>query len=243
MAPILGYWNLRGLGDPIRLLLAQADVEYELKTYNIGAAPEYSKDDFRSGANELGLDFPNLPYYIDGDVKLSQTVAILRYLGRKNGLAGTEENEVTRCDLAEQASMDMIMFLFKCWRTHDETAQKEINEYIPPKLEQLNKFLGSGPFVLGEKVSYADCIMYSLLDFVRIYKCELIEAHSTLKDFLSKFESLPKIDGYLKSDKFSRLPISGPMYGWGGSAEPSETVETPVTFEVAETQEVPEATE
>ena len=36
----------------------------------------------------LGLDFPNLPYLIDGDLRLSQTNAILLYLADKAGLSG-----------------------------------------------------------------------------------------------------------------------------------------------------------
>ena len=31
-----------------------------------------------------GLPLPNLPYYIDGDLKLTQSMAILRHLGRKH---------------------------------------------------------------------------------------------------------------------------------------------------------------
>ena len=33
---------------------------------------------------KLGLDFPNLPYLIDGSHKITQSNAILCYLGRKH---------------------------------------------------------------------------------------------------------------------------------------------------------------
>lgn len=36
--------------------------------------------------SELGLAFPTLPYYIDGEVKLTQTFAICVYLEQKHGL-------------------------------------------------------------------------------------------------------------------------------------------------------------
>ena len=65
MAPILGYWDCRGLGDPIRLLLIQAGVEFEDKRYRD------PKEWFANKFN-LGLEFPNIPYYIDGDLKLTQ---------------------------------------------------------------------------------------------------------------------------------------------------------------------------
>uniref|UniRef100_A0A8C2M9K0 glutathione transferase n=1 Tax=Cricetulus griseus TaxID=10029 RepID=A0A8C2M9K0_CRIGR len=35
---------------------------------------------------KLGLDFPNLPYLIDGSHKITQSNAILRYIARKHNL-------------------------------------------------------------------------------------------------------------------------------------------------------------
>ncbi len=67
MAPILGYWKLRGLGEPIRLLLAHTGQEYEMKEYSIGPEPDYDKSEWLDEKFNLGLDFPNLPYYIDED--------------------------------------------------------------------------------------------------------------------------------------------------------------------------------
>jgi glutathione S-transferase len=40
-----------------------------------------------SGA--LGLDFPNLPYLFDGDIKLTQSNAILRHVARRIGIEVT----------------------------------------------------------------------------------------------------------------------------------------------------------
>ncbi|CAG0910166.1 unnamed protein product, partial [Darwinula stevensoni] len=61
----------------------------------------------------LGLDFPNLPYYIDGDVKLSQSLSIIRHLGRKHGLYGQTEEEQCRQDMAEQQHVDLKMAMIR----------------------------------------------------------------------------------------------------------------------------------
>lgn len=51
--------------------------------------------------------FPlQLPYYIDGDVKITQSNAILRYLGRKHDMCGKTEEEKIRVDILENQSMD-----------------------------------------------------------------------------------------------------------------------------------------
>ena len=47
-----------------------------------------------------------MPYYIDGDVKLTQSLAISRYLARKYGLDGTNEQEKTIIPMLEQQVWD-----------------------------------------------------------------------------------------------------------------------------------------
>ncbi|KAH8059232.1 glutathione transferase [Aureococcus anophagefferens] len=54
-------------------------------------APDYKAiwlQQAKPGTTAAGLHFSNLPYYLDADVKLAQSNAILRYLGRKHGLYG-----------------------------------------------------------------------------------------------------------------------------------------------------------
>lgn len=74
----LGYWGIRGLAQPIRFLLAYLGVEYTNKNY---LAPE---EWFGKDKNDLGLDFPNIPYLIDGDVKITESSAIPVHLIKKH---------------------------------------------------------------------------------------------------------------------------------------------------------------
>ena len=55
----LGYWPVRGRAEPIRYMLHYLGVAFNDKRY---AAEEWGKD-----RGNLGLDFPDLPYLIDGD--------------------------------------------------------------------------------------------------------------------------------------------------------------------------------
>jgi glutathione S-transferase len=58
--------KLSQLSQPVRLLLAYTDTEHVEKFYEMGPAPDFDKSDFHKVKDSIGLDFPNLPYYIDG---------------------------------------------------------------------------------------------------------------------------------------------------------------------------------
>ena len=51
-------------------------------------APDFDKTCWFDHKFSYGLDFPNLPYYMDGQTKLTQTHAIMRYIARKHDLCG-----------------------------------------------------------------------------------------------------------------------------------------------------------
>merc|ERR1712117_942559 len=104
--PVLCYWDIRGLAQPIRLLLAYTETDYEDKLLSCGPAPGFDKSCWFDNKFSFGLDFPNLPYYIDGDVKITQSNAILRYIARKNDMLGKTEEERVRVDIMGEQSMD-----------------------------------------------------------------------------------------------------------------------------------------
>ncbi|CAN7946753.1 unnamed protein product [Ixodes hexagonus] len=106
----VGYWEgIRGIIEPIRCMLEYAGVPYRFKTYPYlrdGATPAECKALWladRTVLAEQGLPFPNLPYLMDGDVKLSQSLAIMRYLARKHGLdlPGSDPRAAARMDMIE----------------------------------------------------------------------------------------------------------------------------------------------
>ena len=64
---ILGYWNFRGLGQPIRLLLEYVGAKYEEKRHEVGPAPDFSKANWREKEKKQifgNLPFGNLPYLV-----------------------------------------------------------------------------------------------------------------------------------------------------------------------------------
>ena len=56
--PVLGYWKIRGLAQPIRLMLGYADVDFEDKMYEVTDGPEFSRDAWFKEKFTLGINNP-----------------------------------------------------------------------------------------------------------------------------------------------------------------------------------------
>ncbi|KAH8041261.1 hypothetical protein HPB51_014409 [Rhipicephalus microplus] len=136
MAPVLGYWNIRSLGQPTRNLLVYKGVEFEDKRYEYDPPPDYGVSAWLKDKFTLGLTFPNLPYYIDEDVRLTQSLAILRYLGRKHDLAARNNREMAELDVIEQQARDLCLALIKA-STPDPKAEGGIESYAKTMGETL----------------------------------------------------------------------------------------------------------
>lgn len=69
--------------------------------YEQGDAPNYSIDCWTKVKNNLGLDFPNMPYMIDGNVRITDTVAIMIYLCHKYApeLLGDNSMQMAEVDM------------------------------------------------------------------------------------------------------------------------------------------------
>lgn len=71
-----GYFNLQGRGQVSRLLLAYTKTQYHEVAYTFAKIGDWLQND----KINLGLDFPSLPYLIDGKLKLTESKAIELYI-------------------------------------------------------------------------------------------------------------------------------------------------------------------
>jgi len=219
MAPVvLAYWDIRGLAQPIRLLLEFTGTVWEDKLYSCGPAPTFDKTGWFGIKESLGLDFPNLPYLIDGDVKLSQTQAILRYIARKNGLLGADDTEAMRVDLiaAEWADFN-APFVGMCY-SPDFEAKKVVYlaEALPLKLKRFSAFLADNPFFAGKNVTFVDFLMYEMLDQHKLLDPTCLKPYKNLEEFVDRIENLDRIKEYLKSGRCIKYPLNNKMASFGG---------------------------
>jgi len=75
----LGYWGVAGLAQPSRFLLAVLGANWEDKVYT--AREQW----FDQDKTALGFKFPNLPYLLDGETKITESIAILKYIAKRFG--------------------------------------------------------------------------------------------------------------------------------------------------------------
>lgn len=80
--PILGYWDIRGLAQAIRYQLVYLGVDF-IDHHLTHTEDVNSRQAWLDQKGTLGLDFPNLPYFIDGEVKITEHMAIHQYIADK----------------------------------------------------------------------------------------------------------------------------------------------------------------
>ncbi|XP_033008359.1 glutathione S-transferase Mu 1-like isoform X3 [Lacerta agilis] len=216
MTMILGYWDIRGLAGAIRLLLEYTGTPYEDKQYVFGDAPDFDASQWTNVKETLGLDFPNLPYLIDGETKITQSNAIIRYIARKHKMCGESEEEIIRMDILENQLMDVRMaFARVCYSPDFEKLKPDYLEQIPGELKLLSQFLGDRKWFAGKKITYVDFLAYDVLERLWMFQPKYFEQFPNLKDFLARFEALEKISAYMKSGRFLKTPIFLRNAKWG----------------------------
>lgn len=214
---VFGYWKVRGIGTPIRFLMEYVGEKYEEVMYECGEAPDYSRDCWYKVKYSFGLDFPNLPYYFDDKVKISQSNAILRYLGRKYKLDGATDEEKIRIDLLLEEIADFRgAWIRLCYFDTDNFDVNKVG-YMKNVVERLGgyeKYLGDNAFFAGDKLTMVDFPMYEVIDQHREFEPKLLDKFPKLNAYMSRFEALPALKTFLASDRFYKRPIYNKMAGF-----------------------------
>ncbi|GAB6026916.1 hypothetical protein CHUAL_013560 [Chamberlinius hualienensis] len=217
MPSTLAYWNIRGLAQPIRLLLTYAGEDFEDKLYETGPAPNYDKSGWFKEKFTFNLDFPNLPYYIDDKYRLTQSSTIICYLARKYNLAGTNEDERVRAQLLEAQVADLRKaFTMMCYGgdKHDELrANYAIS--LPDSIKSLSAFLGERNYFAGENLTYADFLAYEYLFHQLKFDPTILDGCKNLKQFFQRFEALPRLAEYIKTAPSSKYPLNNKQAKFG----------------------------
>ncbi|XP_032220205.1 glutathione S-transferase Mu 1 [Nematostella vectensis] len=210
--PILGYWPIRGLGQPIRLLLKYTNEDFEDKRYALASGGK--QNEWFIEKYNLGLDFPNLPYFIDGDIMITQSNAILRYIARRHNMCGKTKKEMVIVDMLENQLMDFrnnfITLTYRDRQNYEKNKAVYLKD-IKAVIKRFADFLGEKTYLAGEELTFVDFVMYELMDHHRLFEPSLLQPHENLKMFLNRIEQLPAVAEYMKSEEFIHRPINAPF--------------------------------
>lgn len=230
----VGYWSIRGLGAPLRMMVMYANnttqscvlkaINYDLKEKEGGGwdgSEWFGKKQPLKEKNPL----MNLPYVQDGDVLVSQSNACFQYLGEKLGLWGKSRADEIKCMELLCEVMDIRnAFTNFCYRDGDPKNVEGplLKSRCWEKLElvlQTNK--ESGCFLVGNEATAPDFHLWEMLDqYERAAKWYKFEASSPLavypglKEFYDSFASLKGNQKYLAS-ALHKLPINNKMAHFG----------------------------
>uniref|UniRef100_A0A2J8UMF4 Glutathione S-transferase n=1 Tax=Pongo abelii TaxID=9601 RepID=A0A2J8UMF4_PONAB len=164
-------------------------VVYGSRVLGYSWTPDYDRSQWLDVKFKLDLDFPNLPYLLDGKNKITQSNAILRYIARKHNMCGETEEEKIRVDIIENQVMDFRTQLIRlCYSSDHEKLKPQYLEELPGQLKQFSMFLGKFSWFAGEKLTFVDFLTYDILDQNRIFDPKCLDEFPNLKAFMCRFE-------------------------------------------------------
>ena len=191
------------------MMLHFLQVPHQEVVYEEGDGPEFNRDCWFGVKESLGLDFPNLPYLVDGDTRISESTAIYKYIAEKYRpeWLGQSVDERAVVNMVFYATMDVKHLITNtCYDPRYSELIQAAAARARPTLERLAQFLESRQFILGERLSFADFVLYEVLDMVSAAVPGLLVSISPVFDkFAQDFRGLAELEDYLKAP---RLPFN-----------------------------------
>ena len=147
----------------------------------------------------LGFAFPNLPYLVHGDVKMTETAAIHRYLadGWNRDLLGK-----TPAQRGQAAMLEGVLQGIKgpvttpCYAGEKEKALEAIQQKLPAVVQFMTR-----KFLTGDEPVYVDFFFFELLELI-VFLTDggVFSDHPRLVQYHRDMANLPGLKEYLESD-------------------------------------------
>ncbi|KAA0892981.1 glutathione S-transferase [Pusillimonas sp. ANT_WB101] len=223
----LWYWNgIPGRGEFVRLALEAGGIEYRDCAREKGGETSLLLNDLRKNRK-----YPPFapPYLVADDMVVSQTPAILLFLGERHGLApeGTKARiwvhqlQLTIADLVVEAHDTHHPIASGMY--YEEQRDEALRRAPDFRENRLPKFLGyfeavltqhEGWLVEGHKWSYADLSLFQVLDGLQFAfpqrMSHLAQHYQRVMALHERVAALPELQGYLSSDR--RLPFGDGLF-------------------------------
>ncbi|XP_063819470.1 glutathione S-transferase P 1-like [Pseudophryne corroboree] len=200
------YFNCRGRCESMRMLLADQGLDWKEEV--IEDSDAWVKGDLKKQAV-----FGQLPGFKNGDFRLYQSNAILRYLGRNHGVYGKNSVEATLIDMVNDGVEDLRLKYVNLIYDNYDAGKEDYIKALPNELCHFERILsnnnGGKGFTVGAELSFAD---YNLVDLLRnhlVLAPDCLSGFPLLSAYVTRVSSRPKLAAYLSSDAHKKRPING----------------------------------
>jgi len=194
----LNYFPLRARGELARMVLNAAGQDFENNLVQFADWPTI-KPTMPTG---------QMPVLEFNGQKLSQSMAIARYLAREFGFAGKTNLEQALVDQVADTVGDLFQEFVKCRFEKDEAKKPEMfkkyfDETVPKFLGILTKFLeqnnGGSRFFVGDSLTLADMAVYEVLETLQKKEAKCVDKFPKLIANKKLVAQQPRLDNYLKT--------------------------------------------
>ncbi|KAK0064228.1 glutathione S-transferase 3-like isoform X1 [Biomphalaria pfeifferi] len=200
----LYYFNFRGRGELIRLLLHTAQVEFIDHRVQPSDWPE-----LKPNTPEGHVPFLE----IDG-VQYGESLPLARYLAKKYNLMGDTELDQLNADIilnhVDQLRLDYVRFKTD---SHLTPEQKQILEDkfqkqdVPKFMNKIEKRLvkSTSKYLAGDKLSIADLAVADVLDTFIKENPSVLDSYPSLSEHKAMVMGLPQLSNYLSCRPDTKL--------------------------------------
>ena len=112
------------------------------------------------------MQFPNLPYLFDGELKLSEPVAIMKYICAKHQpvLLGQSPTQIAQVEMVANQVRELQQIITqKCYMTGD---RENIKLILLEKVKPIATWMGNNQYLMGSELTYADFTLFELCELM-----------------------------------------------------------------------------
>jgi glutathione S-transferase len=207
----LQYWDIRGLAQVPRLLLALAGVQFEDIRYT-------NDEDWHREKKAMNSSFPNIPALEHPDLSftLTESKAIIQFIARSYNLYGSSQQEHALVDniifRAEdvRGSFTKIAYGSQDW----ENDKAKFIASLGQQLEPFEKLLSQRKhkWVASESISSADVFLFELFEVLSRFSPATFEALPHAVQHRDAVRALPQLQHIFAAT--AKLSFNGNEAHW-----------------------------
>jgi glutathione S-transferase len=172
----------------------------------------FDLSDWTNKKYTLGLDFPNLPYWIEGNLRITQSQAILLHVAKKARLMGGTDEARAQALMLLGVSADLRdAFVTLSYGGSFDTARGAfVSGPLASTIKSLEAFAAKsgGPYLLGAELTFVDFLWADLLEQLVTLEPACLAGAPMLKKLIDTVYALPKISAYRASPAYIDRPYN-----------------------------------